>query len=209
MWYYCSDSVKAFKPLKLSCWSPSFYILCHANDWMECHVNWAICIFPSHHIWIMQIPKAFRRKVVGCSAPKRIPCNWILTSATRQAETNDNKNTEDKQSRNATEYVTFLWWYAWRLCMSHSLSAQWKERTLPGNCAWKWEPAHRPDVELRAWRPYWVRLEGTIWRAQPCSWKKKKKSILSFLEKMQILDFTSWFVLIFEVCPRLKYCPLN
>lgn len=60
----------------------------------QCHVNWAICIFPSQIICIMQIPKACRRKMVGCSAPQKNPCNWILASATGHTETKDKKNTE-------------------------------------------------------------------------------------------------------------------
>lgn len=179
----------------------------------QCHVNWEIRISPSQHVCIMQIPKACRRRVVGCSAPKVTPCSRILASATKQTETKDKKNTEEKQSRDATEYMTFLWWYAWRVFMSHSLSAQWKEGTLPGHCTGNLT-TNGSQLESQMWSSEFTGLKTTLGQAGRSNPKSialqlKNKSTLSFLEKMQILDFTFWFVLTFEVCSRFKYYLLH
>lgn len=165
----------------------------------QCHVNWAICIFPSQDICTMQIPKACRREVVGCSAPpKKTPCNWILASATRQTETKGKKNTEEKQSRNATDYVTFLWWYAWRVFMPHSLSAQWKEGTLPGKLT-----TNGSQLEGQMWSSELTGPKTILGQAE----RNNPSSTATQLKKKKIhplilgRNADSWFH--FLICPHI------
>lgn len=114
-----------FYTITMAVWKLSSHWICPADlyhfiyyttlmtGW-QCHVSWAICIFPSQHIHIMQTPQACRRKVVGCSTPKITPCNEFLHLQQDRLKPKTRK-TEEKQSRNATDDVTFLWWYVWRV----------------------------------------------------------------------------------------------